>query len=148
LTGCAGLSPFPEPCGGASYGMGNLESAGTYAGSYTNSSAEGSSGAGKSLDLQLTVTGQGIVAGTATEPSTGRTAVVNGTLGDWFDPCSENSTTFTLKFGFEGETPRTLVATKKRQPFTTFSADARYHQGPEESQSPLIGRGRLTLTKS
>jgi hypothetical protein len=150
LAGCGGI-PVPNGetgCGGADYGTGNRESAGAYTGTYTNAVVLSTAFQPKNLDLQLTVAEDSTITGTVTEAATGRTAAVAGHLGDWFEPCADDTTTFELDFTFEGEAPRVLTATKKRGAFTTFSATGRYYRRSDTEGQTAIGRGQFTVTRS
>lgn len=143
MGGCGG-EILSGPCGGADFGTANPTYIGSYSGTYTNA---GSSATAKDLTFDLSLTQTGAVSGTATEPSSGRTAAVTGNVIDWFNPCGPDTLNATIKFTFAGETARTVYGSHNLKIPFSAPLTAKYQVEDATGMQTDIGSGSLVLTK-
>lgn len=142
--GCGGDSG----CSDSDAVLGNTRSGGTFVGTYDNRSSEGTTDAAQDLNLDLTITNGGVVSGTVTEPSSGRTATVVGTVNDLGRGCDQDVTRMTLDFTFDGDAPRELESTRSLVDSSLEEWDVVtvYRQGATGDET-TIGRGRILLNE-
>ncbi|MFI5386824.1 MAG: hypothetical protein ACHQ50_11975 [Fimbriimonadales bacterium] len=140
LSGCGGNGTN----GGADFGLANPAYAGSYNGVYTNTRPSNQSV--NSLTLSVTVTETGLVTGTAIEDVTGRTALVSGTLIDWFPAFSSDHRSLGVTFKFPGDSTREISGSAPLgDPSWQFNAT--YWLLGQGSGATRIGSGNLVLTK-
>ena len=128
--GCAGMTG----CGAGIFVTPNPVYAGSYTGKYTPQT-----GSGLALTFDLTLDAPGVLAGTATETASSRTATVEGRLVDYSN-CGEQIL-LEMRFTFASESERQLTSVRSQQQTQPWHFNGTY------TQTVPLGTGQIELTK-
>lgn len=136
LSGCGGQ---PVGCGAGYTEAPNPSYAGSYEGVY-----DSQSGSGLDLQLEFTLSVEGVLAGTVTEPSSSRTAVATGRVFDYQSGCDQ-AVGIEISFTFSGEEPRKLAGSRSRSWTNPWTFKVAYTQvGISEG----LGSGEVAIVRN
>ncbi len=136
LSGCGGQ---PVGCGAGYTEAPNPSYAGFYEGTY-----DSQSGSGSDLQIEFTLSVEGVLAGTVTEPSSSRTAVATGRVFDYQSGCDQ-AIGIEISFTFSGEEPRQLAGSRSRSWTHPWTFKVAYSQ---VDVSGGHGSGKVTVTRN
>lgn len=137
LGGCGGF----HGCGTGGGESPQPQYAGSYVGTYTRMS-----GSAQSLTLTFELAESGMLTGTVTEPSSARSAPIEGRLVDWFWEC-DNGTHLVANFSFQGERRRELIGRRPKGYSSPWHFNGQCMQDDGSGTLQQIGTGTITLTK-